>query len=1010
MIGTNQYDLTWEHFEQLHKEKKNTFENLCRSLFVRELCYDGVILHSNHNHPGVEVEPVLAKDEKTRISFQAKHFDNVIKYKQIEDSANITINHYCDNLDVVYLYCNKDIDEKCDSFLKIKKMLTDNEIDLVLITGQTILDQAMNYPQILSRYFGLDSLDDYWFIQNVKLSLENLGKRYNSLFNIDTEAQQKLLLFLREDKGIETVNNKKRAFLSELKELKLLCNKKFAADIAVFEKWGLLIEDIDKNTLIYAIEWKKKLESDCAEQIGKLNIRLNAIEDKICKKLYGEHEYDELEKEKYDIERILSVSSYLDFSEAEVNIINSKIAIITGEMGTGKSQLLATTAKRRVEVGRPVLLFLGQTFITDDPIEIQIMHNLEGLSSGQTFESLVASMAESAKLIDEDAIIFIDAINESKNRDVWKNGINRIIKTLNKYSRVKLVVSLRTGYEKITLSQSVQEKIESGDIACIKHFGLIDKSPEKVYEFLSCYGIPFSPEYYLSSQMTNPLFLTWFCDNYNGEEQGLITLINNVLEHADYEGSKNIGLSEATGMLKMLLYEMLDILETGILTKQVVLGLNAWNTYGVNNKVQYLNAIERAGILTSYIRNQEELYYIGFNLLEDYLWASRIIKKEKSKENIINYCKTTLFAMDSEGVINNYGKESVFAMVVSIYSMEHGEELIELLDDVTDKYAKEQLTNFYYNSFIWRSSYITRKKFFEILNQYPVETQKLWDVFIENAVKEKSELNALGLTELLNSYSLSQRDYLWTMDINNFGDENRLVSLAYFIENGKALEGLTDEKAYLLSVTYTWMLSSSNRILRDRISKAMIEILKDHFSICKCLLELFNDVNDPYIIQRLYGIVFGAVMKRKNNNEKELETLAIWIYKKIFDKEKVYPDILLRDYARLIVERYIYENPDGVGEINIEKIRPPYKSQAIPDVEEVDYSIRDVYDKGLWPLLHSMKFDMNVNGVGMYGDFGRYVYQSALENFVDVDFANIYYCTKSLARRLAPVTINLPLL
>lgn len=47
----------------------------------------------------------------------------------------------------------------------------------------------------------------------------------------------------------------------------------------------------------------------------------------------------------------------------------------------------------------------------------------------------------------------------------------------------------------------------------------------------------------------------------------------------------------------------------------------------------------------------------------------------------------------------------------------------------------------------------------------------------------------------------------------------------YYIKAGTTLDGLSDNKAYLLSVTYTWMFSSSNRNLRDRVSKAMIEIL-----------------------------------------------------------------------------------------------------------------------------------------------------------------------------------------
>ena len=105
----------------------------------------------------------------------------------------------------------------------------------------------------------------------------------------------------------------------------------------------------------------------------------------------------------------------------------------------------------------------------------------------------------------------------------------------------------------------------------------------------------------------------------------------------------------------------------------------------------------------------------------------------------------------------------------------------------------------------------------------------------------------------------------------------------------------------------------------------------------------------------------------------------------------MYPDILLRDYARLIIERYIYEYPENGIDIDISKARPPYISEPIPKVEEVDYSDEKYHEAGMWRLLHSMKFDMRVKGVGFYGDFGRYTFQAALNYFIDVDVANVYY-------------------
>ena len=991
VIGTNQYELTWSHFEQLHSDKKIAFENLSRSLFLRELCKEGTILHSDHNHPGVEVAPVLAKDGRTKISFQAKHFDNAIGYAQIKKSVNEAIAHYAGKLDIIYLYCNKDITETCDSYKEITKLLSLEGIKMELVTGQTILDQAMNFPPVLSCYFGLDSLDDEWFQKNVDLSLANLGRRYNSLFNVATEAQRNISLFLRESAGIAEVNAKKENLICELKDLRWRCNGKYKNEITQLTKWAKSIADIDVRSFLSALDWKDRFENECSEVWDDLKNRLIEIRDEMSKHSYEAPEYKKLRDEEFSIERILGVVSCLDFSKTEKTMLRCKSAIITGDMGTGKSQLLATAAKRMVDSGRPVLLLLGQTFISDESIEAQIMNNLEGVSFDQNFESLVSVMDEKGELLGEDAIILIDAINESKSRDAWKNGLNRIIATLEQYVHVKLIISLITGFEELTLSQDILDKKDSGQIAMIRHTGLADESPARIYEFLSSFGIPFSPEYYLHSEMTNPLFLTWFCSTYDGEEQGLLTLIDKVLKQADQEGSKGAGLSETVGLLKPLIYEMLDVAGNGTITKRELFGLNSWSLYGVVNKISYLNAIERAGVLTSFVREQEEHYYIGYNLLEDYLKAARIVDREQSKEKITKFCEKELLDIDDAGNINNYGNESIFVMVASLYAMKYGDELVELIDKVEDNWDKNCLIDDYYSSFIWRSSHITYDNFFEMINKYPADRRRVWDVFIENSVKEKSDLNALGLTKLLNQYPMNKRDLLWTMVINDFDENNRMISLAHYIEAGNTLDGMSDNKAFLLTITYTWMLSSSNRNLRDRVSKAVIEVLKDHFSVCVKLLELFKDVNDPYILQRLYGIVFGAVMKRKNEDFIVFKNLAQWVYKEVFDKEMIYPDILLRDYARLIVERYAAEYPEELETIQLQKVKPPYKSEPIPVVEEIDYGDDKYRDSGLWPLLFSMKFDLMVKGVGLYGDFGRYVFQSALEDFVNVDISNIYY-------------------
>ena len=305
MIGTNQYELTWTHFDQLHSDKKTTFENLSRSLFLRELCHEGTILHSDHNHPGVEVAPALAKDGQTRISFQAKHFNNAIGYAQIKKSVSEAVKHYTGKLDVIYLYCNKDITETCASYNEIIKILTEAGIEMKLVTGQTILDQAMNFPQILSCYFGLDSLDDKWFKRNIDLSLKNLGSRYNPLFNVDTEAQRNIALFLREIAGITEVNSKKKDLIAELKNLSWRFDRKYKAEISELIKWAKSLDDVDSKSFSCSLDWKNRFENDCNETFAKLRDRLTKIQDELKKYSYETPEYKTLRNEEFEVSNLI---------------------------------------------------------------------------------------------------------------------------------------------------------------------------------------------------------------------------------------------------------------------------------------------------------------------------------------------------------------------------------------------------------------------------------------------------------------------------------------------------------------------------------------------------------------------------------------------------------------------------------------------------------------------------------------------------------------------------------
>ena len=71
----------------------------------------------------------------------------------------------------------------------------------------------------------------------------------------------------------------------------------------------------------------------------------------------------------------------------------------------------------------------------------------------------------------------------------------------------------------------------------------------------------------------------------------------------------------------------------------------------------------------------------------------------------------------------------------------------------------------------------------------------------------------------------------------------------------------TDEVAWQVAVTLTWILSSTIHQLRDQVTKALVNLLQHKPKVLLKLLHEFQDVDDTYIKERLLAIAYGCVLR-----------------------------------------------------------------------------------------------------------------------------------------------------
>lgn len=980
--------ITWECFAACNPDKRTSFENMCRFLFKKTLCNNDVLDHSNPNNPGIEIEPVVGKDGK-RISFQSKFFDNATDYTQIHHSAEMTVKYYSGLVDIVYLYSNKDVNTNQGTYTNTVSLLQQHSIEIKPITSQTLLDQIIDVPEIAIAYFGAHDLDEKWFGQNVQAGLNNLGARFNRDFNVDTTANAYIDLFLHNADGISLINQRKA---DSIKEIEKVGWHQFEYRAFVSRLIALIrdFSDITTAKISDCLQWNDSIRAEFSQDFTDIKQKYDDLEIFIFE---GDKcPQDQKQNKIYELHRLgelLAFSDLLTFDENERYAILNKMMVITGAAGTGKSQLFAVSAKKVMDNGGHAVLLLGQSFINNSYLEEQLKSNLHISFGMEGFINILECIGERTE---QQIAIFIDAINESPYRDIWENGLSWLYGLVQQTKYVRLAVSVRSGYEPFVFDENIKSLIVNHTISSIEHQGFADDSINSIRVFLNHYGVPFYPSYYLDSEFSNPLFLYLFCQLYKPEDAQrgfrIFELFDRLLKKANCEILKKNGIEADSYILGELINQIaekqIDVRKK-YLSKSELSNLSFWSDNGILNKVDSLSILTKNGVIHSFASDGIEYYRLGYELLENYCCAKYIIEKFDNKDDLRRYLANVLLKIEDGNFQWHYNK-GVFIAVCGLYAEKFHEECIDIIDDLKDDYLSVSIVRPYLESYSLRkSSSIDSDFFLTYCHNKGIMSDVFFSILFENSVKKNHPLNAEFLHNVLMGYTLSTRDKIWTIAINSLDYDHRVRQIVGYLVKGNSFDNMDSDSVWLLLIMITWLLTATDRILRDKASKAIVELLKVHFALCLPLLKKYENINDPYVSQRLYGTIFGACVKRTAEFREEFKLLTEYVYTAVFCQEKVYPDILMRDFARLIIERFIYEFPDDI-EIDRQKITPPYQSDVIPIIDNGDNNPSESESADI-----SASMQPNTHhALIQWGDFGRYVFQSAFEYYEDVNIENAH--------------------
>ena len=326
--------------------------------------------------------------------------------------------------------------------------------------------------------------------------------------------------------------------------------------------------------------------------------------------------------------------------------------------------------------------------------------------------------------------------------------------------------------------------------------------------------------------------------------------------------------------------------------------LLSWNTDEVTPQTQYSD--------WTIADKPQEVVSISYERFADHIIVDQLLRRHLDKGD-----PASSFGEGGELAFlwqDNYYTNSglIEAMCVQVPELT-GKELVTLTPEVGNTF---RFAEAFVQSIVWRRLDALTDETLTVFNKLiwgRGASASALDSLLTVSTIPGHLFNSESLDGALRKYSMPDRDAWWSTYLHHTygkgGAVDRLLdwALAQASRNGDSLE---DEVIDLSAVTLAWMLTTSNRFLRDKATKALVSLLTDRLQSTTQLVDRFADVDDPSVAERVYAVVYGVAMR--SYDPSGVGELAATVYGKIFASSAPPPHILLRDYARGVVERAIH--------------------------------------------------------------------------------------------------------
>lgn len=1003
--------IRWENIKSLKGSQNNAFEELVCQLAHHEFQSQGKFTRISAPDGGIEA--MCEFSDGSLYGWQAKYFLGSFsssQWQQIEDSFKESLKNYPQL--TKYYVCvatdraNANVSGN-KSFLTKWEDHTQKWKDFAQSQGREIefefwgsfeLSDLLSKPENAGKiffWFNDNELSDKWFEQYNKQAINNLGVRYTPEINVDLPIAMQLEGLARTPIFKEHLNNEFHKLLIGIKEqyeylylYKELGNYFKPVHELLINKLNLLnVDDLETTIDIHLMTQKIDELIKYLEDLSKNNLN---------KEQPNNNDYNHFRNFINGLEDIIQL-----LNSSKLSLFNGKVLVLTGPAGSGKSHLLGDFVQKSQDSGKYALLLLGQDFTEKSNVWNQIFKqlNLNNITP-DVFLSALNSIGEMQK---ERVILAIDALNEGEGKSLWNNQLNGLIELVCQYPNIGLVLSVRNSYEHIVFNQL---NTKNKDKLCyVKHSGFMDNEFEAIQIFFPYYGLQLPSIPLLNPEFSNPLYLKLFCESlkYQGVtcvpkgHKGFNHIVKSYLDGIEKCICEQIEQDIGSHLVKRAINVIVQLqLEENkerldYLTAKRKVRDELIEDIAESDAKRFLDYLIKENVISknvySYYSKDEEYIYFNYERIGDYQKANLILKNINNKDDFFQWLNTA----QGKALCNRVAFDRGVWEALSVLLPEKFDfEVFEVIDCSKDWSWFEIIVE----NLFWRQpETIKMQKLQHFLNNHQYFNQATWtNVLYQLATEINHPLNIKYLHNKLHSLSLADRDEVWTAFIALESYQCLAIDrLLTWCHKSSRQENIEPEALLLGSIAVSWLFTSTDKQSRNKYINALAHLLWNRLEIALKLFKEFNTVNDPYVMEGILSAIHGAVVYSENLSG--LKVLAVEIDNQIFNKyetEEIYPNVLVRDYARHIIEYSLQKDDYSSDDFKLirERITPPYRS-SFPDIfpsnEDID---KKYHSDGQKIIIHSMTTEYG-RGICRYGDFGRYTFEATFRQWESYKFGNI---------------------